>query len=179
MSVLLKPKDRQGKIVSFLTSLLCVDRVELACSFFGIWYIFFVLVHNRNVSTIAVKLYLVYLHSPVTHAWLSEIRRKRDGSLPSYFCCNLWKKNSSAWQPKNHIQWHGMRTENWFQLRTSSIWLAPSTTFAFMHNDFLIDSLLPHALQNNDVMVLREAVGVNNTGVEWQIMPSQKTKSVA
>lgn len=46
-----------------------------------------------------------------------------------------------------------------------------------MHNDFLIDSLLPHALQNSDVTLLREAVSANNnTGVEGAIMADLVSK---
>lgn len=65
-----------------------------------------------------------------------------------------------------------MGIESWFHLRTSFIWLHPSMSFAFMLNDSLADALLKCALQNNNVMLLQEAVSANNNkGVEGAIMP--------
>lgn len=61
-----------------------------------------------------------------------------------------------------------MGIENRFQLRTCSNWLNPSTSFAIMLHDSLIDAVC--ASQNNDVELSGEAVGENNNkGAEGAI----------
>lgn len=50
----------------------------------------------------------------------------------------------------------GMGIKNLLQLRTGSIWINPSTSFVFMLNNSLIDSVLMCALQNSDWTVSKD-----------------------
>lgn len=46
--------------------------------------------HIFNVAA-AIAPYFIYLHFMVTSMRLSEMGRKKDGSLFSTFCCHLWR----------------------------------------------------------------------------------------
>lgn len=50
----------------------------------------------------------------------------------------------------------GMGIENPFQLKTGSNWINPSTSFVFMLNNSLIDTVLMCALQNNEWTVSKD-----------------------